>query len=220
MKITAEQKTWLRNYLSENLKYSETCAEFYDHILTGLEHYEAQVSFFDAVDAIIIRDFGSIWGMIANESRYHDHTIAEIKKKYWHTIKDTTRVPSIIMFMASAAVVFYAVNQPWFNNSIFALLLFTIALIPSVLNGIRYIKTGFVFKDTKKSVKDEAFIWMKNAPAVFSVLVLFLVWLFKIPMNTEPVKQPIIITIILLAYAIHTLSFYKTYKKQNKISIG
>ena len=63
MKITPEQQSLLQRHLRKILKYRETYAEFYDHIVTAVEAEKANILFDDAVIGIIKNDFGGVKGM-------------------------------------------------------------------------------------------------------------------------------------------------------------
>jgi uncharacterized membrane protein len=222
MNPTQQEKQWLHKYLYQALVYRETYEEVYDHILLALADKPAQPFFESMVNDIIDEDFGGFEGMAKIESGYQKQTIREMQKKYLSYLIEFLRLPLIGFFIISAVIACYIIKQPLFNLWLFAGIIVLMGIIPSILNTIRYIRSGYIMRDNKRSVKDDAFIWLKYFPGVLiSLFVIFHYWVVKdTPADWLKNTSPVMLTLVIVAYALHTLSVCRVYKDEFKISIA
>ena len=109
MVASQQEKQELEKYLRKNLKYRETCAEFYDHILAALEAKPADGSFADAARQIINDDFGGIAGMRLIEAKYQQASFKELRDKYLQAILDCLKFPAAAVLLMYSIVVYYLV---------------------------------------------------------------------------------------------------------------
>lgn len=221
MKPTTEQQEMLSKYLRKNLTYRETYAEFYDHILSALEARSGDMSFQDAVEYIITEDFGGVNGMLIIEKNYKKAITKEMKKKYLEYVVEYLKFPMIGIILSLSFLFYFIALQPWFNFITFMGTAFTIRIIPTLLKWARYFKTGYVFGDTKTSVKDSFFVWLDKVPGFIVVaLVVLSGSVFKeSPLVWFKSAGPGIKAFVPALVALHTLSFYNVYKDEFKISI-
>ncbi|MDB4926260.1 hypothetical protein [Mucilaginibacter sp.] len=227
MKPTADQQFFLGEYLREYLAYRETYAEFYDHILTALEGYPENISFYTALNNIIEEDFGGLGNIPVIEARYQQETLVEMKKRYWNYLMECLKFPSISIFIISSIIIYWFVKQAWFNFSLFFWIAIAMSLFQSILNNIRYIRLGYivcfgyVFGNSKRSVKDTGFTWLKYSIVPLIILFAAFQHIFANDISTDWFKKagPIVLTMIFTAYTIHAAAYYKIYRDEFKISI-
>ncbi|MES2807057.1 MAG: hypothetical protein V4619_00430 [Bacteroidota bacterium] len=217
MKPTKAEKQWLRKHLNGLLHYSETCAEFYDHILTSAEHH-ADGDFKHIVNNIIENELGGEVGMAAIEWRYHTTATTDIQKKYWLYLKAFLSLKSIPLVITGFALIYWITVQTWFTSGVFMTSFLSFSMMVTLLSGARHFRTGFVYGFTKASVKDDGFSWMKKAPSVLFFGVIFFNFIFRYSLDIQPVNQPLVVTIVFSLLSLHTLTFYKIYREQFKIS--
>ncbi len=228
MKLTTDQQKYLKEYLGGYLDYRETCAEFYDHIVTALENTPENISFNTALNNIIDKDFGGLANIPVIEARYRQTTLWEMKKRYWNYIKACFKFPLAGIFIISSVIGYFLVKQVWFNFPMFVWIGIAMSLTNSLLNYIWYIKQGYVvwfgylFNRTKRSVKDNGFILLRSSPT--PVLILWAIvhqfFIKDTPAEWFKNASPLVLTLILTAGAIHILSFYKVHRDEYKVNIA
>jgi hypothetical protein len=220
MKPTAEQQTFLSKYLRKNLRYRETYTEFYDHILSALESKPQTISFQDAIESIIKEDFGGYDGMFAIERRYYGMVTSEIRSKYLSYVIEYLKFPLIGVTGSIALFFYFITNQSWFGFWVFVEIIITIRFAPILLRWIRNFKLGHIFTKPQRSVKDGVFEWLDYIPVmVFLVIVIFHAFDQNSPMIWFKNAGPVVLTMILVGCALHTLSYYEVYKNEFKINI-
>jgi len=217
MVASQQEKQDLEKYLRKNLKYRETCAEFYDHILAALEAKPADGSFADAARQIINDDFGGIAGMRLIEAKYQQASFKELRDKYLQAILDCLKFPAVAVLLMYSIVVYYLVQQPWYSLVVFLGLMVAMRMIPGILKFARYVRSGYVFADSKRSARDIFYRWVDYIPGIVFVAVLCLTDAF----NSTPlliVKKPVFNMFFLILCGWHTVLFYKVYRKDLKTS--
>jgi hypothetical protein len=213
MKPTIAQQDILKKYLWKNLTYNETYAEVYDHILTALENQPDNISFQEAVDSITNHDFGGFNGLAMIETRYRRAATSEIKNRYLGYLTACVKPPLIAVLIISMAAVYYVVCQSWFNYTLFIWIYFSICGILAILFDIRYIRKGNSLGRNKKSVKNRGFLWLRYIPMgiLFCMFPIFPCLFFK---DSDPSHwfnnaSPAVITVILTAFIVHALAYYR-----------
>lgn len=221
MKLTTDQKKFLRKSLLKISLYRETYTEFYDHILSALEAKPDTMDFRAAVESIIADDFGGYGGMRTIETRYQKTIMREMQRKYLGYIIDCLKFPLVIITAALAVLFYWVTQQAWFNLSAFFLVIIYMRLVPGLLQGARYLWLGYIFKSIKRSVKTGAFKWLDFLPiAVCMVVVIIPALTTASPSAWFKNASPITLTLCMLLCALHTLIYYRVYKSEFKTSIS
>lgn len=219
MILTSQQQDLLKKYLSKNLKYRETYLEFYDHILSALAFSSADMPLWEAVEKIIETDFGGYAGIAGIETRYKNTIFKEIQKRYFAGLVGYFKLP-LIGITAMLFVLFYAICiQPWFSFMIFFGIIIAIRIVPGLIKSIWHIRSGYLFSNTKKSVKDGVFKWLDYLPGMLFILFLTAHALDqRSPVDWFKNTSPIILAVLMMACALHTIVYYKIYQNEFKAS--
>ncbi|MGZ3755635.1 MAG: hypothetical protein ACXVAY_09640 [Mucilaginibacter sp.] len=215
MTLTSLQRDMLKKYLSKNLRYRETYIEFYDHILSALELSPENMPLWEAVEKIIGDDFGGYAGIAGIETKYKKAIFKEIQKKYFAGLVRYLKLPLIGVTLILFAVFYMVCLQPWFSFIVFFGLIITMRLIPGMIRSIGHIRSGYIFGNTKKSVKDGVFKWLDYLPGMLFVLYLIAHTLNQpSPVDWFRNTSPIVLAILLMACALHTVVYYKIYQNE------
>jgi len=217
MKPDISQKAWIKDCLRKNLKYRETYAEFYDHVLAALEALPSDFDIHDSVKKIIHEDFGGMAGMRDIEAKYQKSTFREMQFKYLDAVMECLKFPLILFLLPYSIIICFVVRQNWYNFFTFLILMVIIRLISGLMKFARYIRSGFVFADTKPSAKDSFFKWMDYVPGVILLAVLCGNDLFR---SAPPalLKNSVFNAIFLIVSGWHAIAFYKVYRHDIKTS--
>jgi len=222
MKPSSDQISSLQKYLRKNLKYRETYAEFYDHILTAIESEIADASFNDQVMKVVKEDFGGVEGMRSIEYEYQRMCFKELKKKYLHYAVDNFRLPGIFITAAFWVLIYFMVKQSWFDMDMFLLNIFVIRIIPNILGMINRIRSPRFYGAPGRSIKDVFFRWQNFIPAIIFFIGYSLTthgaftgqaWMHRLT------PTPLISTILILLMALHSLTYYKVYRDDIKTGL-
>jgi hypothetical protein len=218
MKPNPTQELLLQKYLRDNLRYNETYAEFYDHILAALEDKTGTVNFETAVNEIVREGFGGMVGMRAIEMRYQQSIFHELRKKYLNYAIDNFKLPGVIVPVALGLLVYYVDNQPWFSFASYIVALFIVRIAPDVLNTIRRIRSPYIQGAPRASIKKGFLKWQNFIPGLILV-----VWLSTSPgffTNSSHLQNtpPIILTVLMVLVSLHSLTYYKVYRDDIKTS--
>jgi len=222
MTLTASQQQILKEYLNKELTYRETFEELYDHISSGLENSPESSSFDETLRNYVTSEFGGINGLNKIEKQYRATVLSGMKKQYLTKIYQQLRFPQLIIWVMITAVIYSTFSSEWFNMHWYFPLLLTMSLMVSTINTIRYIRTGYVWKSTKRSVKDEGFRLIKHAPAaILSVITIACYFFFKkLPFDWINNLNPLLPSFFFVAYALHVMSFYKMYAAEFKVDLA
>jgi hypothetical protein len=217
MRPNQHQKLLLQQYLSENLKYRETFAEFYDHILSALEAKSVDSSFEDSVWKIINEDFGGAQGMRLIEDKYQQAIFVEMRRKYIANVVENIKLPWIILLITFGVFAYYFVRQPGFTFPEFLLLLFAVRIVPNLLHGVIRLKSPYIYGSPKRSVKRGFAKWLNFIPGV-----IICAWLCSVPgffTNNSHLEttSPNVMAGLLVLIAIHSLTVYRLYRNDLKI---
>lgn len=219
MKPTPAQLLLLQKYLRKNLKYRETYAEFYDHILTAVEAEKADVLFDDLVMGVIKSDFGGTKGMRLIEAEYQRSVFKELKKKYRHYVLNNFRFPGLFITVTLGVLIYFITKQLWFDMDVFLLNIIAIRVIPDILRMITYIRLPRIYKAPLRSIKTAFFKW-QNFMTFFIFYLAYLLASHSVFSNPVWLKEiivtPLIMTIPMLLVAIHSLTYYKVYRDDIK----
>lgn len=218
MKPTPQQDILLKKYLNKILSYRETYTECYDHILSALETKPDDVSFQDTIDDIIAEDFGGIKGLLAIESRYKALVRGEMKRKYRQYFTECLKIPLIGRTLIIALLFYATAAQPWFNYLVFIEILLCIRLIPGIYKWVRHFRLGYIYKSTKRSVRDNVYGWLDYIPAyALGAVVAWGPTSLKEPWGWFKDINPAFIAVILVLTTLHTFTYYKLYREEIKM---
>jgi len=219
MKPTPEEISLLQKYLRRSLKYRETYAEFYDHILTAVEAESGDASFNEQVMQVIKADFGGPQGMRSIEDQYRRSAFTELKRKYLNYAVDNFRFPGVFITLVFGCLIYFLVKQPWFDLEIFLWNILAIRAIPAMLRFITRIRSPRIQGAPVRSIKSDFFKWQNFI--TFAIFYMgYLVASHSI--NTNPVwlKQltptPLMVTVLMLLIALHSLTYYKVCRDDIK----
>jgi hypothetical protein len=235
MNPLSEQDELLKKYLSGILKYRETYEEVYDHVLNSLCAMDSdELSFQQNIDLIITNDFGGSKGLKIIEESHQKAFYAATMKKQWRLFKNWFRYP-LFPFTAALFGVTYLLGtkMPVIMNLV---MIIVVVLTPILLTNIRYFKTGFIFGNTKRSIKDYPFRRIAFLPLNILYLQITcsaLLYIFKDFLHLHlsgisalPASQLVGVEVSRLIYSLfftgftlNELCFYKLYKEEFKMSL-
>lgn len=222
MKPNPDQELLLQKYLRKNLKYRETYAEFYDHVLTAVEAEKSDALFDDVVIGIIKADFGGAQGMRSIEDQYRRSAFTELKRKYLNYAIDNFRFPGIFITVVFGMLIYFLAKQPWFDLEVFLWNIMAIRAIPAILRFITRIRSPRIQGAPARSIKSDFFKW-QNFITFFIFYLGYLVASHSI--NTNPVwlkeiaPTPLMITVLMLLIALHSLTYYKVCRDDIKAAL-
>lgn len=223
MKISPEQKIALQKYLRKVLKYRETYAEFYDHILTAVEAEKTDSTFDDVVITTIKNDFGGVKELRLIENEYKLSVFKELKRKYLDFAMDNFRFPGVFSTIILTVLIYILVKQPWFSLEIFLWNVLAIRCIPWILFAMINIRSAWTNGAPQKSIKSDFFKW-QNFIAVFIFLAAISMtssgnfgnpaWFQKLLVPGAPAM-----TVLIVLIALHSLTYYKVCREDIKTSL-
>jgi hypothetical protein len=217
MKPDQKQQLQLQDYLGKNLRYRETYAEFYDHILSALEAMPNDGSFDEVSHKIIEENFGGITGMRLIEQKYQRSVFTEMQKKYFSYAKENLKFPLIILWVAFTVASYYLFKQPWFTFMEFLVLVIFIWLIPFALRLFKQLHTAKATGAPKKSIKSGFFNWL-NRGLFMPIFLWLLAQTFRSADPEQATLTEVFMTIFCLVVALHTFNFYRVYKDDIRTS--
>jgi len=219
MKLSKDNIKYLNNFLDEELRYRETYNEMQDHILSALERYPEGSLFETAFYQVISTQFGGSAGLRAIDRQCRKHGLVEMRKRYFKHILEMFRLPSVIYLAGVSIAAFFLFNNISTNAIANITVFVIISCLPGIINGIRYIRTGYHFHSTKRSVSDDGFRMLKYFPGVMYALFLSLLWLlhFAITDILHSIN-PGVATVVFISYFLHAVAFYKMYKEEFKFN--
>src|ERR1700744_1948174 len=219
MKVSPNQQIQLQQYLSKNLKYRETYAEFYDHILSALETLPGNASFDDASQKIIAEDFGGMAGMRLIENNYQRSVFTEMQKKYFSYAVENLKFPRVILWIVFTMAIYYLFKQPSFTFMEFFVMLIAIRFVPFLLQFVKKFNAVRVMGAPKRSVKRGFFKWLNKSQ--FGLILLSLVGMphsFRSAGALQAILTEIFMTIFCLIVALHSYNFYRVYEDDIRTS--
>lgn len=221
MKPTAEQDILLKKYLREVLLYRETYEEVYDHILTALEHGNYTGTLEEAVNQILRDDFGGYDQLRKMESKAHAIALSDGVSSYLRYFFSYLNWPKVPYTLALAILVYFTLAQVKLQPAMFMTLFGVIILTPAILSLRRFYVVGYVFKDTKRSVRDDIFARIAMVP---TRLIVFLgidicINLSKGKNLWENVNAPVL-TLLYVLSAMYILSLIKLYRNEFKMPVN
>ncbi|RZJ49810.1 MAG: hypothetical protein EOO44_17620 [Flavobacterium sp.] len=110
MKLTAEQKLEVRNYIIDVPKYRETYNELYDHIINALEENNNPFSI-NEVASIVNTDLGGFSEVVAQEKNYQKTLNRKFIRSFQLEMLNTFKWPNMlgnIIVLTQCIMLYYA----------------------------------------------------------------------------------------------------------------
>jgi hypothetical protein len=214
MKLTPEQLQVLQDTLKERITYKETYEEVYDHVLTALEQVDANIPLGQAINTIMLNDFGGFKGLKKIERKRRWMVARQIVKNQLAYFIDNFKFPLLPLTAIIYAFVYYFVVELKFVPLAWVILVVA-ALIGGIFRGVYYFKTGYYANTTKSSIKDFPF-------KIISYFPYYILFLCNIAFSNRHHfyswfnLSPLVLTFIFTAYIIYTISFFRLSRDEFK----
>lgn len=218
MKPNLQQKQQLQDYLRKGLKYRETYEEVYDHILVALENKAGASSFNGTVNEIIREDFGGSKNLWRIEENFRKSVAKDMSSQFWQCFSTYMKFPLAMYTVIISAIVYYIIYYINMQPVAFERIFILFAFLPALLVPVRYYKIGYIFKDTKKSVRDNIFVWIAQFPLRLCICSNMLLLIYhKAAFSFLGSFEPLILTIIAVAEITLLLAVVKLSSAEFKI---
>ena len=214
MKLTAEQLVVLQDTLKERIKYRETYEEVYDHVLTALEQVDTHIPLGQAINTIMLNDFGGFKGLKKIERKQRWMVVGQIANEQLRYFMNNFRVSLLPLTAIIYAFVYYFVVELKFVPLAWVVLL-AAALIAGIFRGMYYFKTGYYANTTKSSIKDFPFKIVSYFP-YYILFVCNLAFSNRHHFYSWFNLSPLVLTFIFTVYIIYTISFFRLSRDEFK----
>ena len=214
MIVTEQQRKTLYTYLSDGFNYRETVTEVYDHILSAMEHEENELVFEDAVTSIINCDFGGVKNLRSFENKLRVTASEEARRLLIKKFKDNLVFPGILIAFIIGAMVYYKTAGLLAPDTLIGIYL-GMSMIFVAHIFWRPFRSGYLYKDNRKSVKDHILNNTISLPFRFSFLISL--WHPLIKITPASLHDPIYYFFALLVYLViplYLLSYFQIFKKE------
>ena len=224
MKLTAEQLQVLQITLSGCVKYKETYEEVYDHVLTALENGDNSKPLDEAINTILLNDFGGFAGLRLIERKHRWAVARQVLAKQGNYLIDHFKFPLLPLTIAIYALVYYLIAN--FNFGLNRLFLFiATAVIANLCTRFRMFRTGCIFKNSKKSIKDLPFWIITLVPfsvyTAFDILIKTVFFAFARQYNFREFQYHFheflpVYSLLMTLYIIYNISVIKLHRDEFK----
>jgi len=212
------------------LKYHETYEEVYDHLLLALETRPQEKFFESTINTIITEEFGGIKGLHAMEKNCKAAATSEVQRQYWRYFFSYFKFPNAIYIAIISAILAYTAFHVSFKLMILSGLIWIIGAImtPTLLYAARRFKISYKLYGSQKLLKDRILGRLVYKPFQFIWWYFLLSYIlndihraFNYQIDFDPGKNITIVILIIVAVttAIHSLSFIRLIKDEFKISM-
>ena len=214
MKLTEDQLVVLKNMLEDRINYRETYEEVYDHVLTALEQVDADITLGQAINTIMLNDFGGFKGLKKIERKRRWMVGRQIAKNQLIYFIDNFKLPFLPLTVIIYTLMYYCVVKLKFVPQTWIALL-TVALIGFLFRAMRYYKTGYSSKNIKRSINDLPF-------KIISYFPYYILFLCNVALSNRHHfyswfnLSPLVLTFIFTAYFIYTISFFRLSRDEFK----
>ncbi|MES2278345.1 MAG: hypothetical protein V4592_20100 [Bacteroidota bacterium] len=220
MKPTEQQDILLRKYLRDTMRYRETYEEVYDHVITALESNVYNGTLEEAVNQILRVDFGGYDQLRRMEAEAKTIAINDAISRFLQFVWSYFKGMRLLYTAVFAVLVYFTLAQiklqPLGFGAIFALVILT----PGILSLRRYYVVGYLFRDVKKSIRDDVFGRIAMVPTrLFVFMGLGIIIAMDKGHNIWQNATPAVLTVLYALSAIYLLSLVRLYRDEFKISI-
>ncbi|RZA03329.1 MAG: hypothetical protein EOP47_03225 [Sphingobacteriaceae bacterium] len=218
MKLTEEQLVVLQDTLNDHIKYKETYEEVYDHVLTALEQVDNTVPLGEAINTIMLNDFGGFKGLKKIESdRWWMMTRQMVAKLSGYMI-DYLKLPLLPITVIIYALIYYFVVELQFSPGHMLISMPWILMMP-LCGGYWYFKTGFRTKSIGKSIRYQPIQIIGYAPLYifggsFFILEIIFHKILKVGSILNFSLPPMAVSLLLTLLIIYNISFFRLYKHE------
>jgi len=222
MKPNAEQQEYLKARLSGILKYRETYAEVYDHILLALEGRSVFEDFESIVNKLIEKDFGGEQSLRKMEDQCRIAAIKKVRTEYKLGFWSWFKTPSLLAALVST---FLLLNYIALQSLIAAEVIWGLIVLVSEISFIvRRINAGYLFGGAKASLRD-AILKKLTYGSIFiflriTIISQSVVLLFSIPAQLVHYIDQVLITSYAVLFIARATSLYKLFKSNMELSLN
>lgn len=215
MKLTVQQVDELSNYLKKQLHFRESFEEVYDHILSALEHKDANVNFNEMVNTIIKEDFGGHPNLINIEKRISSYIADDCKRKFRGYFIDQLRMPVLLYYLPVGLMLYLVFDTMKLQPRYTQLALLILTLFPLIISFFRHFNVGYVFENRSASARDKVFSYLTFLPfRVAWVVALFIPMLdikasFDKLWLTGGYLLPTIMITVVMIYNVAVIKLYR-----------
>ena len=224
MKLTDEQLQVLQIVLSGYVKYKETYEEVYDHVLTALENSDHSKPLDEAINTILLNDFGGFAGLRLIERKCRWAVARQVLAKQGNYLINHFKLPLLPVTIAIYALIYYLIA--YFNLGFNRLLLLlATVIIANLCTRFRMFRTGYIFKKSKKSIKDLPFWIITLVPlgvyTAFNVLIKTIFFAFAHQYNFREFQYHFqeflpVYSLLMTLYIIYNISVIKLHRDEFK----
>ena len=217
MKPDARQDELLKHYLRKAFLYRETYEEIYDHIISALAAKPA-ASFQSAVNDIIRDDFGGHDQLIKLERNCKKAMEKDLRRKQFNYFISFFKFPQVLYVLLSALIVYLLLSKSMLSDQTIKWMFWGMTLLPYFVIPLRYYITGYVFGDTKRSIRDSMMGNLSIFPLrVFCIGCALLVTGVINGIRFKP--DVTFVTAGVVLFALYFLAFLKLSREEFKVSM-
>ncbi|WP_184542631.1 hypothetical protein [Mucilaginibacter sp. FT3.2] len=216
MKPDTRQDELLKHYLSKVFLYRETYEEVYDHVISALHELPATQSFQDTVNDIISRDFGGHNNLITMENNCKKAMGKELRNKQFGYFVSFFEFPYLLLVLGASFGLYLIATKSLLSMHTIKWVFGGMALLPYVVIPIRLFYTGYIFGETKRSIRDNTMNNLSMLPmrVFFAAGALYVInGLFA----TAFYLGPAMVTIGAVMYTVYFLAYFKLSKDEIKV---
>jgi hypothetical protein len=221
MKPNPQQDILLRQYLREALLYRETYEEVYDHVITALAQNPHTGTLEEAVNQILCEDFGGYNELRKMESKAKSAALTNGVVKYLGFYFGYFKWPLAPFTLAFAVLVYFTLAQVKLAPIVLEAMFGVIILTPAILSLRRFYVVGYLFKDTKRSIRDDIFSMISMVPTrLFVISGIFITINLSKGKDIWHNANPAVLTFLYVASAVYLLSIIKLYRDEFKMNVS
>lgn len=219
MTLSEEQLIVLQDTLDDRIKYNETFDEVYDHVLTALEHVDNNVSLGQAINTIMLNDFGGFKGLRKIE-RKRWWTVARqmVGKQLWFFI-DCLKFPLLPAIAIFSVIIYYCITQfetDYMTINVYFIYTSSIAIYPFC--GVYFhLTTGYRLKVIRKSIKFQPLQMISCLPFFLFIGGHLIISFISREIISGPdifsrfSLPPTAISLLLTLYIVYLISFFRLF---------
>ncbi|GAA3966403.1 hypothetical protein [Mucilaginibacter dorajii] len=216
MKLDARQDQLLKHYLRKVFLYRETYEEVYDHMISALQEQPYTQTFQDAVNDIIRRDFGGHNNLISMENNCKKAMVKELRHKQFGYFISFFKFPYLLLVMGFSLGVYLMMSRSLLSPHTLRWIFWGMALLPYVAIPLRFFYTGYLFGETKRSIRDSMMGDLSMLPMRVFIAVSVL-YVINGLYTTAFYPGALMITIGVVIYTIYFLAYFKLSKDEVKV---
>lgn len=224
MKLTEEQLQVLQIILSGYVKYKETYEEVYDHVLTDLENGYYSKPFDEAINTIVLNDFGGSAGLRLMERKRRWAVARQVLAKQGRYLINHFKWPLLPVTITIYALIYYLITNFNFGFNRLYFLVATV-LIANLCTRFRMFRTGYIFINSRKSIKDLPFWIITLVPlgvySAFDILIKTVFFAFAHRYNFREFQYHFheflpVYSLLMTLYIIYNISVIKLHMDEFK----